>query len=63
MNQSLSAEAPATRNACDTAVEGKSMTDGLTIHFQEKFVCAGAEVNDKTVSWRVWKEARTTPLP
>jgi hypothetical protein len=39
------------------------MTDGFTIHFREKFVCAGAEVNGKTVSWRVWKETRTTPLP
>ena len=41
MSQSLREEAPATRVACGTAVEGKSMTDGLTVHLREKFIRAG----------------------
>jgi hypothetical protein len=58
INQSLSAEAPAARHACDTAIEGKSMTDGLIIHFREKNVLVAA-ANGKTVLWRVWKETHT----
>ena len=49
MSQSPSEEAPATRDACGTAVEGKSMTDGLTVHLREKFVRTGAEANGKPV--------------
>ena len=47
MNQSLSAEAPAARHACDT------------VHLRGKFGCAGAAVNGKTISWRARNETRT----
>lgn len=63
MNQSLSAEAPAARHACDTAIEGKSMTDGLIIHFREKIrMCWCRGQRQDGIVARMEGDAHT-PLP